>query len=348
MKHMKHNLRLNIVTLIGFILISLSGCDKNYISPYTELEKDIVVTCMIDTRNEVNLLRIQNLYLNSNDNKKAVDISAILAEGSGEDYHLRDTLLNNDDRFTFFYIPGSYLHRGKYYRLTVKSKQSGEKWADCFIPPNPDLICYGYWTPTRDPRYELRIEFSKNIANYFVLRVFIEYEINYQGSKQLKRREIPGSIVINQINPHYSAYKELWEYKENEVDTVLYPGIQSSNVIENNSLGDIITGFRKVYTETLVKFRMNNLENNVPPENITVKGTVAVFYSIDKNYYDLFMTKTNEQFSIRLDQASYPSNIQGANFKGYGFFGAMATDTARCKAEEYFIKQFGYVNGQKQ
>lgn len=329
-----------MLILIGFFLF---GCDNNNISPFTQPENNFAVTCMLDNRKDINLVRVQKIYQRKDDAKKPENLKVILTESFGKSYFLEDTLITGDDRFCYFKIPASFLKRGNYYNLTVKDKESDIKWSECQFHSNPRFNCYNYWLQIgKRYEYECRVEFSKQISDVFLFRLFFEYFDYSESPTKLKLKEIPNYVYIDNLNPNYILELPIWDYRENQVTNIGYTSIQNLSDENMSAFVDLGKDYRYAFNEEPYLFALNNITRNQNRTNIKIRGVLAVLYSIDKKYYEQYMKKTNAQFSVRLDEEIYQSNITGESLKGYGFFGAITTDTIRLPVDAYYIKMFGY------
>jgi len=73
-----------------------------------------------------------------------------------------------------------------------------------------------------------------------------------------------------------------------------------------------------------------------------------VLYSLNKDFYNYKNQLTQKDYSIRLDETFYITNIKAdiGSGKGYGYFNIVACDTMPFKINQAILDTLGYKNGQ--
>ncbi len=326
------------------IIMLISGC-KNEFEPFTEPEDNVLVFSILDTRLPFQYVRMQKLYQNNNEKTNLRDIELFLIENNGNTNKLKDTILNNGN-YLYYYLPNYKLKRGVDYRLCVVQDSIVRLWSDAHVWNNP--LTSGYMISYLDKevmKYAAGFYFKKASADYYLFKIFIEYDADDNGKIIKGHEELPIEIKVFPNVITSTLNFEDYEKKDYEASytTIIKNGDTTYHV---RTLPTDATRNSVYFYGESMKYAMKFLRGNYDPSQITIKRGLILFYSIDKNIYENFLKIGKEQYSVRLDEPLYWTNILTPIGSGMGFFGAMSVDTIKVKVPVELITKFGYKNGQ--
>ncbi len=333
-------LKICIVLFVGLLMVS---CEDS-VNIFIDLEKNYAAYCMIDTRAEVNLVRLYKFYYNGVSRKFTGNTSVILSESKGKEYYLQDTLIAGQEDCLIYKIPKNMIKRNGYYRLTVLNDSLGNHWADCYVPKNSGMEVYPSYN-IQTGSIMINLSFPKASHDVIYFRLLMSYDLTQNGVTERKIRDIPYKLFISDKSFYYDPEKEIWLYSEDEINAEIYPEIQNAGEITLNSL--LIDGdrFIRYYSDTMFQYVLKNMSLKYGGQNVRIKGGMALFYSIDKNYYYQYYLSGNMSTSVRLDEGYFYTNFKGGE-NNYGFFGAMAVDTVRFNIPHSMTVRFGLIDDQ--
>jgi hypothetical protein len=277
-----------------FILICLliHGCQQEEFSPIKEFNAKLVIYCVLDPRNDIQLLRIQNNYSSWNiteSSKLPDDVQAILIDNNNEEYFFKDTLIDNIENFKSYFCKGIKLHPGG-YTLKISAKGFPLTYSVLNYPDESRLL-KSY--PTG--KYSVSITSStKNYKYHF----YIYYEQKIDNKWVRNKMEIPTTITL--LNGRSFTQFPGPEFIED----------QQQNV--------------GVINETVNEYTKNKILPLSNPGDIRIIGCWFIIenYDINSANYIKAVNGFYDLYSIRLDQIGY-TNITN----GYGVFGAIRVDS---------------------
>ncbi len=340
-------MRLSLNIIIAVIIITFllqSGCRDEF-EPFAESENNLSLFSILDNRLPFQYVRLQRFYQHEDQKKKLDNAAVYISENNGNSYKMTDTSMLNTN-YAYYYLPGYKLNRGKTYRITAVLDSNTSSWSDVYVWDNP--LAYGSiysYIIQKITYYSSHFVFDKECANYFIFKLFIEYEINQNGIMTKYYSEVPIEIQIldRAFNPFYTIY----DYDKEDFD-VRYTSIMKNSDTSNHvrTLYNNPLYYDTGYPGDNIIYTLKFLDNRVENSQITIKKAIFVFYSIDSKIYKYFLTTGKEQYSVRLDEPFYWSNVSTPKGSGYGFVGSITADTLSVKIPAELITKLGYKNGQ--
>jgi hypothetical protein len=331
------------ILIILFIAIFSFSCN-NSVDPFDGLEKNFVTYCMLDNRADINLVRIHKIYFNGSSKKLGGKTAAILSESEGNEYYLKDTIITGQEDYVLFKIPKDIIKRDGYYRLTITNDSMGQQWADCYVPKNSGMEVIQTSNPSTGHLY-INLSFPRASYDVIHFRLTMDYELTENGKTERKLMDIPYMLFIHPASFYFVLNKEIWLYKQEEMSAEFYPLIQIEGDTNTNLLKTNGDKFVRSYSDTMFQYVFKNMSLKYGGPNIKVKGGLALFYSIDKNYYNQFYLTTRAISSVRLDGGYLYTNFNGGK-NNYGFFGAITVDSVRFKIPASLLNRFGLIDDQ--
>lgn len=341
---------INYLILFAITFAALS-CEGDF-TPYTELEHNYFIYCVLDNRLNTQVAVAQKFYLLGTNKNMPPNTRLILSENKGYNYSFRDTVINGNTNFSYYYLPNFILKRDAEYRLTILTDSMELQYGELVFYKNPALSqmrSYIEIDKVQIPGYTF--QYSNNNSEYNTFKIYIDYEIKRVDSVQKSKKEVPVRIFSPKKDPNDIGVPT-WTYDYADIYPS-YPGI-----LKKNELPDYIrskNGDRYYYffSDDAFYYTLRFLnpketsDEKIDSSNISIKRAYIVFYSIDKNIYEKMTAITQTSYSIRLDDPIYWTNIRTEDKNGFGFFGAFAADTVLLKLEDNMISKFGYKNEQK-
>lgn len=331
-----------IILFCAFTLIT--GCNNaaDSFSPYTTLENDYVVNCMVDTRNKSNIVSIQRIYTKINPTVLSGKTTAFLSDENGEQIILRDTVIGGSNK-TNFIIPSDCLSRGTNYRLTVNNEELGLRWGYFKMFPFPELS-YKVAIYKREvlDNWEVTISFKKNIDVAYLMRVYIIYELLEDGIWKRGTVEVPVSLEVDK-----KAYNPYWVLIDHDFKD-LSPGYPVMQLTENLSDDIVLVDgkYSVVYDGWFTYSALKLIGRGRLPGTVKIKGMFAVLNQVDNNYYRNFIAYSRANTSVRLDQQLTISNVQKDGAAGYGLISSATADTIFFPAFFAYVGKLQYIDEQ--
>jgi len=332
-----------LLSMISCLLISVISCSEMDFSIYDTPLEDIAVTCIIDTRIDMNLVQVQKIYLTKKEKPDIGKIEVYLSDSDGKELLLDDTLITGRETCLFYKIPKNILQRGSDLRLSLVGDKIGRRHAVLHYFKNPGLGVRSelFGEIPGVLTNNIYFTFTKELPGAFLYRLFIEYEELINNKYEKKMAFVPEGFVPKEPKENWSIV----DYKTEDLVVV-----QSRITTIENYTGRLsVVGDKYIYfyDGQFVHVVMRELAKNNKPENIRIKGIFAVLYQIDLNYYYNYMQDQNEKFSIRIDERVNLSNFYSNSEQKYGLFSTIAVDTIRGRLQDIYIEKLKYVNAQE-
>jgi hypothetical protein len=349
LKMKKHNMWLWYIIVILF-----EGCNDNgnLFSPYSALEDDYSVHCIVDNRNQLNILRVQKIYFKKDNAAMEGKTTAVLSDINGKEIALRDTLINGSNT-TNFIIPANVLERGMNYRINVDNETQGKRWGYFQMFPDPG-IHYSLFIDEKQsllPKWQLTILFKRNFDVAFMQRLFLYYEELENGVWVKHSEEIPvdlqiiaklrRTVIVNNVE---KTFWDLIDYDIKELSATYPKLLLTENITKEISM---VNGeYSVLYDGWFIYTVMRSIGIGKDPKTIKITGMSAVLSQIEKNYFYNYMADSRVKTSIRLDEQLLVSNIRKKEGSGYRLISSVTSDTLHLTAWYFYIQKLGYINGQ--
>lgn len=303
------------------------------------------MSCMLDSRAEMNLVRLQRLYLNKKLQTNVGIVKLYLSGTDGKIFELQDTLITGMEKYLFYKIPRSYLKKGNYYRLVLQADSIKERTAECNYFNDPGLRNNSYLTVGDGAlKFETMLYFTKNLDCAFMHRYFVDYEVLEDGVYKRKLAEVPLSVSPALFYKSFGPDALLPEQVEGP--KAFLATTETASDFNNSFFYEEGNYYCSIYEGNAMQVILAGIGKNRKPETVRIKGTFVVFYQVDKSFFMRFIYTQNERFSVRLDEQLNQSNVYEDKIIKYGLFGAITTDTLRIKIDIFMFERFKYINAQ--
>lgn len=303
------------IFIIIFFCVSCFNCQKEEFSPIGEIQKKLVVFGVLDTRTNIQLIKVQNSYLYSIDSTKnnyqkiPANIKISITDEYSNIYSLKDTTIEGVTNYAVYYIPNFNLVRGIGYSLSIQ--------ADGYVPIHatakvPSVQYIGVSTQNTEIVFQYGVhKYAKGYTHHF----YLNYDIIDGQSVWSFRIEVPYIFKVSESNPADT--------------TIIYPFVSRDKEAHYP-------------VESLYYIFLKIKPTNVNQKVVVKRGTLEVL-SLDDNLYNYYLLVQgfNDPYSVRLDRPFF-SNVTD----GYGIFGSITADSNQVVIPSDLITAFGYINGQ--
>jgi len=347
MKNNYHINRLLFIIIFFTIIIVFPKCneDVNNFSPFGTKVEGAAIHCILDNRLEYVLAKMQKIYID-NSTQDLSQYKVILSESYGKQYIMEDTVLYTSPNTRFFKLKSSLLKRGSDYLLLLLKSNTTISYAYCKYH---NIINISEIDKIVEPiagpiKWNVELRFPLSLPDVFLFKLYIEYQYEENSKLINSTIEIPYLLKIESFHPKYNANLFIYEYDYDDLDKT-YIRLHLKSDSTNYQIKNRGSYYNIEYDGYNTLACLKSLKKLNTP--ITIKGIMAVFYSIDKTYYEYYMKPGYSTLSVRLDQPEYYTNIESTQGLKLGFFGAITADTLSFKIPEYLINDCGYKNGQE-
>jgi len=325
--------RMNIFIAIIFALLAFA-CSDDF-APYANSDSGYMVYCILDNRLNTQFVALQKIHLPGGDKKMPANTRVAITNNNVTNVFFRDTVISGNDNYSYYYLPNFKPIQGRVYRLTAAVDSMGSQYADlpyCGQGPinitsskkDGSILSYGF-------------SYSNSTADYFMFNIFIDYMKDSSGINVNRTIKVPIKINIKEQYSDSYDNSDIWRYDYNILD-FFYP---------ENSYKKKDAGYGFTYKKDVFYYSLKFLvDKNIDPEKITIKRAYLVFTAYADNSYDENKVSNFVNYSLRLDESVYKTNIYAENGYGHGLFGALSVDTTVFKLDNVIIKEFGYKDGQ--
>jgi hypothetical protein len=281
-----------IVSIISCILIF--GCKKSEINYYEPFQNKLVVYGVIDSRSNLQLIRIQSNTARAgepDENKKLKNLNVKVTLNNTQTYNLRDTVIEGIENYSVYYHPDFKFKTGSFL-LMVTSDDYPSCWATANVPEKQKMSL-----EYKADKNVITIPFNLTTKGYFY-NTYLYYALTQGAQKTIKKIEIPIQILT-----------------ENGKKIPVYPDKIEEEV---SKAGEISIPYSNI------DYAIEKLRAEYGTDNISLGSCYLYFHSLDWNLYNYYhsINGFKDPFSIRLDQP-YWTNVSG----GYGIFGAVRSDS---------------------
>jgi hypothetical protein len=293
------------------VICSLScfvGCDDSF-SPNAPYTPRLVVYSILSNDRTIQVVRVavtsnpSEIFSNSTVPVPLPEDLRVEVHSNNGTQAFRDTVLlvqTNDGTFAptkAFLAPSFAVQPGTTYQLNVSAPSFETVTATTHVPDTADLSLFN--TPVLNSPNQFTSSFFARVRFFgtpkgYLLRVFVEYEVQETETSQVIRIEIP-------LGPGFKGPG--WE-------DAAFPQLEK---LEGGALD--VRYYHSLYLLTLYEVLLNRHPHSV----VIFKSVVAELVQLEEqayNYYNI-ANGFNDQLSIRSDSPEY-SNVSG----GYGLFGA--------------------------
>lgn len=335
---------ISMFILSFLIIINFSKCNNEDFSPFGDLVDGVAIHCILDNRLEYIIAKVQKVYID-NSVQDLSNYKVLLSEPFGNQIIMEDTTINSSPNTRYYKIKSSLLNRGSNYLLLLLESNNVISYASCKYHSriNWSEIDRIIEPPNGPIKWNVELRFPVVLPDVFLFKLFIKYQYQENGKTANSLIEVPSNATIKPSHPKYNEFLYIFEYDYNDI-TKVYPAIHSRSDSVNYQIKFRNTYYSIEYDGYNTQACLNSLSKHNSP--ITIKGMIAVFYTIDKNYYDFYMQPGNTSISVRLDQPEYYTNIESPKDLKFGFFGAITTDSINIRIPEFLINSCGYIDGQ--
>jgi len=309
-------MRIHSILLFSLAWLTLfSSCDQSF-DPRVASEPLPIIYSVLATDRSQQFVRIYTQYDSSSvvPSSKAIEIPITDAIVSLYDESnvtvLSDTTMPrpSDSRYQtpiHAYVTGALkVEHGGRYTLSVQSNAIGYASAGAVVPNQPLIYLNG------DEFFDSPFDFSEETkatinvylqpgAKGYVLRLNLCYDILEQDGWKRKQEEIPVSFKTKPFKYEQALY---------------------ALVTKVNSVPAVV----QTYANANYRLMLGEIAARTSTKKIIFNYVVVQFVQFEENLYNYYnvVSGFRDQFSLRLDQASY-SNLSG----GTGLFGAYAVDS---------------------
>jgi hypothetical protein len=342
----KNNVTLIIMVLQLFVLFY--GCNNDNFSPIGALNENYATFCILDNRLSSQFVRINKIYYSENDKSMPASTKVILSEVNGKSYMLKDTIINENQRESIYYLPSYQLSRGKTFKLTVVADGLPTQTASVYVFAKPKMTTSRYrsWSQAfSDYNYTFSGTTLKERSSIYLYTGYIEFEIKGSGKRLLQYMEIPTLVVLQMRLP--MDLEMAYRISRWSPDTIgfTYPVLSPYELKYYNTAQDNVT---LTYDTDCIRSALKLIQLTYGSNIATVKRGIFVMYIIDPYLFENFFSLKADRYSVRLDEAYYSSNFTATQGKtALGYLGCVVADTSSFKLYDELLTDYKLFNGQE-
>ncbi len=306
------------------------SCNNDF-EPYRDLRKGYMMFCALNNYDNTQYVILQNFHFPNTDKKIKETTRVLLSEDGGENYLLKDTVINAHPEYSFYYLSNFTLKRGTLYRVTTVVDSVASQYGELRYCGKPDVSFS--WSKDSDNHLNLYLNYNCKYVDYYRHNLFLKYRIS--GDEKEKTLQIPLRLIAKPLHTYHSI-EDYWRLNEDEIE-VLY-----NSFIENKGITTTNSHFSNVFKYVFHR-KIGKVTNS---ENILITGAYVVFSSYQNYLYSYLTENENLEYSLRLGETRYYSNIVNNNSTGYGLIAGVAKDTFSFKIDKSIISEFGFTDAQ--
>jgi hypothetical protein len=321
-----------IISIIIIISASLLGCEEDF-NPNAMLKNDYTVYSILDSRLDKQFVLVQRLYQDESTREKLTGVMVYLSEYTGQTLLLKDTVIKGMENFNVYYLPNYKLKRAITYRLTVVKDSFSRKWSDVYIEPIPSTLSFYVSRGSRSSHIYYTMYLPRSSTNACGIKMFVEYYTNSDSTITCVEVPSGSNVKLRYWDPSLREEETpLWEYPSEEY-TPIYPSIGFNDWDSCYTIG-------KSYLTA--SFYIDNIFYAIfisgnEPYGVGIKRLYVVYYTLSVDLYLNLLKTGNEVYSVRLDEPFFFTNFKSNREAGYGYLGAITTDTLSFKLYPYYI-----------